>query len=70
MSDLVATLESDVLSLDGTQCGLQSRGAALAQRAAELHARIDACGAAALEQVRTLAGPCPPTHPSFPLSGL
>ena len=58
MEELSATLERDVQSLDGVQAGLQSRGAELVQRAAELHARIDACGALALDQVP------PPPPPS------
>ena len=51
MVELCSKLEKDVAVIDGTNAGLEARGADLVSRASELHARIDACGARALKQV-------------------
>ncbi len=51
MLELCAKLEKDVAAIDGTNAGLEARGSDLISRATELHARIDACGVRALQQV-------------------
>ena len=51
MVQLCSKLEKDVADIDGVNAGLETRGAGLISRASELHARLDSCGARALEQV-------------------
>ena len=51
MLEFCAKLEKDVAAIDGTNAGLEARGADLISRATELHARIDACCVRALQQV-------------------
>jgi hypothetical protein len=53
MVELCSKLEMDVAAIDGTNAGLEARGADLVNRASDLHARIDVCGARALHQVCT-----------------
>ena len=50
MVELCSKLEMDVAAIDGTNAGLEARGLHLVDRASDLHARIDACGARALQQ--------------------
>ena len=52
MVELCSKLEKDVAAIDGTNAGLEARGADLVNRASDLHARIDVCGARARQQVR------------------
>jgi hypothetical protein len=62
MADLCVTLDREVSAAATASAGLQNPGALLARRSLKLRTRIDACGARALQQVRSLTGP--PAHSS------
>ena len=51
MVELCSKLDKDVADIDSVNVGLETRGAGLISRASELHARLESCGARALEQV-------------------